>query len=583
MSPSRLQRRAALAYGLLALLGAGLNLLLPRGAWGELHAPFQAALHQGFLPVQLLGLGLVGLGLHRRRLGRSWYGVLTAAALLGCAEVGFRLWLSRELPVQAVLSGGTSLALGLLLGWAWLRGDARPSSRPSLVLSMVAAVYVYLAVGYQPFGILVNAWRQPGVHLEDLPRASPFDRHSLEVEGRTLHAWYGELHGHTWLSVDARQSGSGGPDEYYPYARDVAGLDFAALTEHDSPGGISDNPDLWRKVCALADAHHDPGRFVTFKAFEWTSGEGHHEALRDLLGLDKARFHEDRRAWGHRNVFFPTAEVPAHLPSHLDADADEPHELWAFLREHDALAVPHHPLGGPVPAFKWESYDPEVEGIVELYSAHGNSEATDAPYPLYNAYTEAEVGTRHAVVDALDIGYTFGLIGATDTHMGWGGNGTTTPEAARPEQLIDFLHQRYGSAGAKGGGLAGVYAPELTRASLWEALRARRTFATTGPRMVAWLEAGGHFMGSVAGHAGPEPVEVRIGAEGTADLVQLELVSNGGEVLHRWPPEARARSVEATWTDPRPLTESRWYYLRVTQADGELAWSSPVRLEPSGP
>ena len=40
-------------------------------------------------------------------------------------------------------------------------------------------------------------------------------------------------------------------------------------------------------ICDLADEYHEPGRFVTFKAFEWTSGEGHHEAIRDILGLPK--------------------------------------------------------------------------------------------------------------------------------------------------------------------------------------------------------------------------------------------------------------------------------------------------------
>ncbi len=580
MNASRIQRTAALLYGLAAIAGAVAISLVPRGVRGDLFLPFEAALHQGFLPFQLVIIGVIGIGCWSRVFGRSWYGPLAAASLLGTAQVGFRVWLGPDLPLMAAVSGTLSLLFGVVLTWGWLRGDIHRSKRWSFRLSILTGLYFYFAVGYYPFGILVNHLRRPDIQLSDLTPAEPVERHVQQVGEAELSVFYGELHGHTLLSVDARQSGSTGPEEYYPYARDIAGLDFAALTEHDSPNGISDNPDLWRYVCELADEHHEPGRFVTFKAFEWTSGEGHHEALRDMLGLDKARFHDDDSVWGHRNVFFPTAEVPEYLISHRDAHADEPRELWEYVRKYDALAIPHHPLGGPVPAFKWEAYDADVEGIVELYSAHGNSEKLGARYQLYNPYTEEEVGTKHGVLDALDMGHTFGVIGATDTHMGWGGNGTTRPDAAKPEQLVDFLQERYPDGGGDaGGGLAGVYAEELTRASLWEAFLARRTFATTGPRMVAWLEAEGTFMGGIGESAGT--VDLRLGAVSTADIEVIELVSDGGNVVHEVHPEPGVRELELAFTDPDAVLDTRWYLLRVVQTDGEMAWTSPVRLNGS--
>jgi hypothetical protein len=74
--------------------------------------------------------------------------------------------------------------------------------------------------------------------------------------------------------------------------------------------------------------------------------------------------------------------------------------------------------------------------------------------------------------DALRQGLRVGFICATDDHSGRPG---TSPPTAQP----DFGHH---------GGLAAVYARTNTREAIWEALRARRCYGTTGPRILLWTE-----------------------------------------------------------------------------------------------
>ncbi len=570
-------RVAAAAYALAALTGAVVMVLLPRVSWSWLYLPFQAGLHEGFLPVLLLGLALAMGLLAAGRLGRAWYAVGLAACIAGAGEVVFRL----ALAVRFVPSGTLSLVSSVLLGIGLARGLRRraapPAGRLSTVLAVLVGGYFFLAMGMYPLAYVAGRFTIERMPLRTLTPAPPRDPIQRVVHGQELGVYFGELHGHSHLSVDARLYGAVSPRHYYEYARDIAGLDFAALTDHDSPNGVGDNPHLWRRACRLADRYYEPGSFVTFKAYEWTSGEGHYELFRHLLGIDRDFWDDSEQAWGHRNVYF-LGDVPDVAWQHDNPEADTPEELWALMEPYEAISIPHHPLGGPVPAFRWEHYSEAHEPIVEIYSSHGNSEAADAPHVIYNAYLPEDVGTQHDVQYALGLGHRFGFIGSTDSHTGWGGNDTTRPESSRTEIMPTRLRRHHGQPTIPGGGLAGVYATELTREGIWEALKARRTFATTGERMVVALEGEGGFMGQVVTADGP--IELTVRAEGTAEIVLTEILRNG-EVMLREPGAAGSAEIEIAWTDPDPLPSEAWYYARVTQADQEMAWTTPLWVTPA--
>jgi hypothetical protein len=114
--------------------------------------------------------------------------------------------------------------------------------------------------------------------------------------------------------------------------------------------------------------------------------------------------------------------------------------------------------------------------------------------------------------------------------------------------------------------------PELRRRHLIEALRKRRTWATTGARILLEFEASGVEMGD-EGEA--DEIEVKATVHGVQQLWRLEIIRDG-EVV--WTEEVEGLDAELEWTDPEPVGERTWLYLHVIQRDGQEAWSSPVWL-----
>jgi hypothetical protein len=125
------------------------------------------------------------------------------------------------------------------------------------------------------------------------------------------------------------------------------------------------------------------------------------------------------------------------------------------------------------------------------------------------------------------------------------------------------------------GGLCAIWSADLTRQSLFDALKQRRCYGTTGARIVVRFAVDGQPMGSIIR---PERATVRAAVEvhGTDELRSVEIVTAGHAV--RDLPLGRGDDRLSATID-LPAAEGGHYYLRVTQADGERAWSSPVFLD----
>lgn len=325
---------------------------------------------------------------------------------------------------------------------------------------------------------------------------------------------WADLHVHTALS-----DGTGTPEAVLRYAREVAGLDVVALTDHDHWGMrfLDRHAALREGLQRAVDAADEPGAFVAVHGFEWTSWTHGHRTVLDFDG-------------------------PGPWWSSLDPETATPAGLWAALGDRRVLTVPHHPAGGPI-AIDWSvASDPDHEPVVELVSVHGQSADPALPGAIYDPVPGA------FVEDRLLEGRRFGLIGASDAHDG---------------------HPGLAGLVAGMGGLAALPGAEPTRDGVYAALRARRTYATSGPRIVLRFEVDGAPMGSVVPAAGPVEAEVRV--IGTAPIARVELRGREGLLGSR---TGGGGALHATWTlSPRP-GDAVW--VRVLQEDGGLAWSSPV-------
>ena len=356
---------------------------------------------------------------------------------------------------------------------------------------------------------------------------------------------WADLQNHSGLS-----DGSGMPADLLRYAREIAALDAAAVTDHDHWGMrfMDREPAIWRRTLDAVDRLHDSGRFVALAGYEWTN-------------------------WveGHRHVVFfePTTEAAAGLLlSSIDESYDEAHELWAGLGGVRALTFAHHSAGDPIATDWSQEPPPGLEPVTEIVSVHGSSESADSPGVVVRGAVEGNYGR-----DALDRGYRLGFVGSSDGHDG---------------------HPGLGHLASPSGGVAAILADDATREGMYEALRARRTYATNGPRIVVRASYAGWPIGAgipaaaaAAGEVGPivgvPEGTLVVRAVAPAEIARIDVISRqsatgvgavAGEALC---PE---RERECSLTVTLPAFRSGGYlYLRVVQTDGGAAWTSPFFFE----
>ncbi len=347
----------------------------------------------------------------------------------------------------------------------------------------------------------------------------------VTAEPPTERLFWGDLHCPTFMSDGLRC-----PEELYAFARDEAFLDIFSLADHSE--SLTDRQ--WEYFTAVTNDFNDPGRFVTLVSLEWTS-----------------------RRWGHRNVHYPGERGPCLRCD--DPIYGELPNLYAAAREHGALVIPHHSANREM-GVDWSlGHDPRVERLVEIHSVWGNSErpaSAGNPLPIQNQGGEVE--GQH-VVDALRMGRRLGFVGGGDTHDG------------RPG---DELHNRQDEPAnyhlCRQQGLMGVWAPNLTRQAIFEALWKRRVYATTRVRVLLRFCAAGTPMGGETEVDGPFPVTVE--AKSSTPIARVEIVQDGEDVASITPGTQAVH-----WREQLKVQDDEsWVYARVTREDGEMAWSSPV-------
>src|SRR5262249_5298840 len=254
----------------------------------------------------------------------------------------------------------------------------------------------------------------------------PSWRIARAADRREVQLFWGDLHNHNAVGY-AR----GSLERTYDIAREH--LDFLAFTPHaqwhDMPAmegnaqekwaqGFKVLAAKWEDVARLAAASNRRGKFVSLLAYEWHSSE-----------------------FGDYCVYYPADPHPLRYFDHV-------RKLQQYARDTRAMIIPHHL------AYKqgWRGanlryFDAAVSPVMEIYSEHGLSESDRAPHD-YITHSNGGRWTRNTVRAALRGGIRAGFIGSTDDHLGY-------PRA-------------------HGGGLARIYAPQLSRPAISEARWASR-------------------------------------------------------------------------------------------------------------
>ena len=251
-----------------------------------------------------------------------------------------------------------------------------------------------------------------------------------------LRRYWADLHGQSGETI-----GMGSAESYFRYARDLAFIDMVGHQGNDFQ--ITDA--FWAKLNRLTAEFDAPGRFVCLPGCEWSGNTG--------MG-------------GDRNIFFRCEGRPIRRSSHILVEGQTStdaiytaDELFRALAGEDAVVIAH--VGGRYADIKY-AHDGRLERAVEVHSTWGTFE-----WLLHDAFEE---------------GYRVGVVCHSDDHKG-------RPGATKPGAST------FGAIG----GLTCYFMKELTRDALFEALRKRRHYGTTGTRL--FLDLRGTFAQPVAGFA----------------------------------------------------------------------------------
>ena len=331
---------------------------------------------------------------------------------------------------------------------------------------------------------------------------------------------FGDIHGQSGIS-----DGMGEVDQYYHRARAKANLDFVALTDHDCyPDWLSQSE--WELIRTTNRLMNKDGELSCILAYEWTPNEYKYD-------------------FGHKNIYFRGDEGDVFRSG--DALGMTPSDLFRSIKDYQALCIPHHPAADweiVSAATDWDFHDAEVQRAVEIFSRH-------APYENFEIQSKFTKNIkkmkRRCVQDGLARGYRLGFTAGSDSHQ--------------MEHGVE-------------GGIMAVFSDSHTREAIWDSLFKRTTYGTTGARILLSLKVNGKPMGSELVIPKGEQTYIEISVLGT-DKVNVELVKNN-RTVKTWQP---GTNVCATVWEDTDRSSSDFYYLRVTQQDEHMAWSSPVWVD----
>ncbi|MBU0477182.1 DUF3604 domain-containing protein [bacterium] len=412
-----------------------------------------------------------------------------------------------------------------------------------------------------------------GVHYfkaEDKKRNFKATSNPVYIDNNKYYLYFGDIHGKVRFS-----HGVLGIDEYFRYGKDVSKLDFCATacminwpvtgysSKPEPPSYRDKNPltdEDWQIIQEKTNYYNKPNEFITFLGQEW-------QRRREECKVGCPNCNELKsESFGDLNSYYSADKAPLLRPS--NPKTCSPERLLSSLKNKDVLVIPHH---SSAPAYtgaytNWEKIPTDDIRLVEICSKWGVSEYEG------NFRAIADYSKGHFVQDALRLGFRTGFIGSSDTHFGM--PGSIIQE--QPPQLC------YANSG-----LACVYAEELTRGSVFQALQARRCYATTGVRMIIDFSINGHKMGEEFNLKEKEVRNIKIFTAGTNRIERIILVRNG-EDFKTFVPKKDEYVCEFEFEDNSNLNSIAinakdhsfvYYYVRVIQADWERGWSSPVWID----
>ena len=223
--------------------------------------------------------------------------------------------------------------------------------------------------------------------------------------------------------------------------------------------------------------------------------------------------------------------------------------------------------GGPFfeqMGMKMEHLDPdifkcEIIAVTEVYSTHGCSEIEGCERSVLGIKVERSVNA------ALQKGFKWGFIGGSDNHESLLGSHFRVDKVPRTlnNEHMQFRH-----------GLTAAYVNEFTRDGVFNAIKSKAVYATTGERIILTFKVNDVPMGNEISCTKSREITAEV--HGTALISRIDIIRNG-HIIHQRNPEQLDCSL--LFIDEEEIMTDAYYYIKVIQADKEMAWSSPIWIK----
>ena len=403
----------------------------------------------------------------------------------------------------------------------------------------VNAAYANGKITYTPAAAMADGRVTVTVTVKRADKKETSKTWSFTIGEATFQRYFGQLHSHTQYS-----DGAGSLDSALAYVKalpDNANVDFVAFTDHSNYFDSKNNPNV---EAALYDTSlvkdSDPSHsWATYKNTVAAFNAANAGKMVAIAGFEMT--------WsggpGHINTFNTPGIVSRNNTTlnnkTKDAGLQAYYKLLSQKEGANSISQFNHPgttFGNFVDFGYWDAVVDTRMYMVEVGNGEGQIGA-GGYYPSYEQY-----------IMALDKGWHVAPTNNQDNHKGRWGNAND----ARDVILTD----------------------DFTEDGIYAALRARRMYATEDKNLDLDYTVNGNMMGSIIDV--PEKLNFEISfndPDRTDSIAKVELVVNSGKVAYTWDSAADlAKGSVSVELAP----EYTYYFVRVTEGDGDLAVTAPV-------
>ncbi|MGM0439609.1 MAG: DUF3604 domain-containing protein [Chlamydiota bacterium] len=361
------------------------------------------------------------------------------------------------------------------------------------------------------------------------------------------HLFWGTLHGES-----ERYDSDENVESCLRYFRDDQSLNFYATSNFES---AEETPnDIWKSISQNVVDFNEDERFTSLLGMQW-SGEAGKEGVRQII------YSGDNKP----------------LLRKKETKFNSLRKIYKQFAPNEILSIPSFTMAQGY-HYDFEHYNPDFERVAEIYNSWGSSECpveeeNTVPITSENGQGISET-SEGAIQTALQNNCRLGFVaGGLD-------------DRGIYSDCYDNGQEQYPA------GLTAVMAPEQSRAAIFKALQDRSCYATTGERILIGFNIVGQEMGSEISTKDKPGLKINRHISGfaacTDKLLLVEIIRNG-KVIKIFEPE-NTSSFDFTFDDMTELSTVTldggkgrspfaYYYIRIMQEDGHMAWSSPIWID----